>query len=49
MGVLQGMSRIDTGKSEEAQNSFLKEKILDKLEAEDNYIDLIVLFIKSKE
>ena len=44
MGVLQGMSRIDTGKSEAARKQFLKTKILDKLEKEDNYVDIIVLF-----
>jgi hypothetical protein len=31
IGVLQGMSRIDTGKTEEAKTSFLNEKILDRL------------------
>jgi len=34
IGILQGMSRIDTGKSEEAKKTFLKEKILDKLDLE---------------
>jgi hypothetical protein len=49
VGVLQGMSRIDTGKGEEAKKAFIKEKILDKLDMDDNYIDVIVLFTKSAE
>lgn len=43
------MSRIDTGKTEEAKKTFLKEKILDKLDLDENYIDIIVLFTKSPE
>ncbi len=46
MGVLQGMSRIDSGKSEEAKKAFMKEKILEKLDMDENYIDVIVLFTK---
>lgn len=43
-GVLQGMSRIDHGKSETDQKAFLTSHVLDKLEKEDNYIDIVVLF-----
>ena len=38
------MSRIDHGKSEADQKAFLASHVLDKLEKEDNYIDIVVLF-----
>lgn len=47
-GVLQGMSRIDHGKSENDQKAFLSSLVLDKLEKEDNYIDIVVLFTISE-
>lgn len=38
------MSRIDLGKTEEEKKAFLSLQVLDKLEKEDNYIDIVVLF-----
>lgn len=43
-GVLQGMSRIDLGKTEEEKKAFLSLQVLEKLEKEENYIDIVVLF-----
>lgn len=42
------MSRIDHGKSENDQKAFLSSLVLDKLEKEDNYIDIVVLFTISE-
>lgn len=43
-GVLQGMSRIDIAKTEADLKAFLSTPIIDKLEKEDDYIDIVVLF-----
>lgn len=49
IGVLQGMSRIDTSKTEEGKKEFLASKLLDRLDKEDDCIDIIVLFTKTEE
>ena len=48
IGVLQGMSRIDTSKTEEGKKEFLASKLLDRLDKEDDCIDIIVLFTKTE-
>ena len=48
-GVLQGMSRIDTSKTEAGKKEFLNSKLIDRLEKEEEYIDIIVLFTKSED
>jgi predicted CoA-binding protein len=42
------MSRIDTAKTVEKKKEFLKSKILDRLDKEENYVDIVVLFTKSE-
>lgn len=44
------MSRIDTSKSESGKKEFLKSKLVERLEREEeNYIDIIVLFTQNEE
>ena len=43
------MSRIDTSKTESGKKEFLKSKLLERLEREEQYIDIIVLFTKNQE
>ena len=48
-GVLQGMSRIDVGKGEAEKKKFLSSKVLDKVEKEDEYADIVVLFTAKEQ
>lgn len=43
------MSRIDTSKTEDGKKEFLASKLLDRLDKEDDCIDIIVLFTKTEE
>lgn len=38
------MSRVDFGKGEAEKKKFLSSKVLDKLEREEEYLDIVVLF-----
>lgn len=49
IGVLQGMSRIDFGQSQAEKKKFLSSQVLDKLEREEEYLDIVVLFTLSEE
>ena len=41
------MSRVDFGKGEAERKKFLSSKILDKLDREEEYLDIVVLFTTS--
>ncbi len=43
------MSRVDLGKSEAEQKAFLSSAVVDKLEKEENYINIVVLFTLKEE
>lgn len=43
------MSRVDFGKTAAEKKSFLSSRVLDKLEREDDYLDIVVLFTISEE
>lgn len=49
IGVLQGMSRVDFGKSAAEKKKFLSSKVLDKLQREEDYLDIVVLFTLNEE
>jgi hypothetical protein len=42
------MSRVDIGKTENELKAFLALPVLEKLEKEENYIDIVVLFTISE-
>lgn len=42
------MSRIDTSKTEAGKKEFLNGKLMDRLEKEEEYIDIIILFTNSE-
>jgi RIO-like serine/threonine protein kinase len=48
IGVLQGMSRIDTSKTEEGIKEFLNSKLVDRLEKDEDYIDIVILCVKAE-
>ena len=41
------MSRIDTNKTEQGKKEFLASKLTDRLDKEEEYIDIVVLFSKA--
>lgn len=43
------MSRIDTSKTEAGKKEFLNSKVLDKLDKDEAYIDIVVLFTRKPE
>lgn len=43
------MSRVDFGKGEAEKKKFLSSKVLDKLEREEEYLDIVVLFTAAEE
>ena len=43
------MSRIDTSKTESGKKEFMSSKLVERLEREEDYIDIIVLFTKNEE
>lgn len=43
------MSRIDTNKTEAGKKEFLTSKVLDKLDKDESYIDIVVLFTRKLE
>ena len=43
------MSRVDFGKGEAEKKKFLSSKVLDKLQREEEYLDIAVLFTETEE